>query len=203
MAAFFCLELELIKAFDPYGAFRYTKGDDDAADDKVKGWVGITDIGRFTPLMGMDGGILSEDFGQSYGATLYSYSPERAPLKTGLPVDSYGGISNGGRGNNPGQRLLAVGARGDLSDWIDKLSYKTQVFFIWYDQTDNLNNKKNPGKKVDRYAGTTFDLQLSYALNEHFNVGYIFGIFQPGSGLKDQFGNDPAITNCLALTWTY
>lgn len=203
MAAFAGLELELNKAFNPYVAFRYTKGDDDAADDKVKGWVGITDIGRFTPLMGMDGGILSEDFGQSYGATLYSYSPERAPLKTGLPVDSYGGISNGGRGNNPGQRLLAVGARGDLSDWIDKLSYKTQVFFIWYDQTDNLNNKKNPGKKVDRYAGTTFDLQLSYALNEHFNVGYIFGIFQPGSGLKDQFGNDPAITNCLALTWTY
>ncbi|MBN1140688.1 MAG: hypothetical protein JXB25_02655 [Deltaproteobacteria bacterium] len=203
MAAFAGLELELTKAFNPYIAGRYTKGDDDASNNDVEGWVGITDIGRFTPLMGMDGGILSEDFGQSYGATLYSYSPERAPLQTGLATDNYGGIGNGGRGSNPGQRLLAVGARGDLSNWIDKLSYKTQVFFIWYDQTDNLANSRNPSKKVNRYAGTTFDFQLNYALNQNFSLGYIFGIFQPGSGIKDQFGDDPAITNCLALTWTY
>ncbi|SDE49782.1 hypothetical protein [Desulfuromonas thiophila] len=203
MAAFAGLELELSKVFNPYVALRYTQGDDDASDNDVEGWVGITDIGRFTPLMGMDGGILSEDIGQSYGATLYSYAPERSPLRAGLPTDNYGGISNGGRGNNPGQRIVAVGARGDLSDFVDKLSYKTQVFFIWYDETDNLNNKKNPAKKVDDYAGTTFDLQLSYALDEHFTIGYIFGIFQPGSGIEDQFGDDPALTNCVSLAWTY
>ncbi|MDY0211695.1 MAG: hypothetical protein RBR06_01665 [Desulfuromonadaceae bacterium] len=203
MAAFAGLELEVARAFKPYIALRYTRGDDDADDNKVKGWVGITDIGRFTPLMGMDGGVLSEDLGQSYGATLYSYSPERSPLKDGLPTDNYGGISNGGRGNNPGQRLAAIGAKGDLSQWVDKLSYKTQVFMIWYDKTDNLNNIRKPGKKVDDYAGTTFDLQLEYALDEHFSVGYIFGIFVPGAGIKDQFGDDPAMTNCLSLVWSY
>ncbi len=203
MAAFAGLELEVAQAFKPYVALRYTQGDDDATDNKVEGWVGITDIGRFTPLMGMDGGILSEDLGQSYGATLYSYSPERSPLKNGLPTDNYGGISNGGRGNNPGQILAAIGAKGDLSQWVDKLSYKTQMFMIWYDKTDNLNNKRKPSKKVDDYAGTTFDLQLQYALDEHFSVGYIFGIFVPGAGIKDQFGDDSAMTNCLALTWSY
>lgn len=203
IAVFAGLELEVAQAFRPYVALRYTQGDDDATDNKVKGWVGITDIGRFTPLMGMDGGILSEDLGQSYGATLYSYTPERSPLQDGLPTDNYGGISNGGRGNNPGQILVAIGAKGDLSQWVDKLSYKTQLFMIWYDKTDNLNNMRKPGKKVDDYAGTTFDLQLEYALDEHFSMGYIFGIFVPGAGIKDQFGDDPAMTNCLALTWRY
>jgi hypothetical protein len=224
MAAFAGLELALSKAFNPYVALRYTQGDDDATDDDVEGWVGITDIGRFTPLMGMDGGILSEDLGQSYGATLYSYAPERATARrvyteedftnsedvynkaahdAALTADNYGGISNGGSGDNPGQFVIALGAKGDLSRWVNKLSYKTQVFMIWYDETDNLNNIKNPGEKVDDYAGTTFDLHLNYALDENFTVGYIFGIFAPGDGIEDQYGDDPAMTNCVSLVWSY
>jgi hypothetical protein len=230
MAAFAGLELALSKAFNPYVALRYTQGDDDATDDDVEGWVGITDIGRFTPLMGMDGGILSEDLGQSYGATLYSYAPERAvasgvyqkdnytagleegtdaynsaiaEYNSDLTEDHYGGISNGGSGDNPGQFVIALGAKGDLSSLVNKLSYKTQMFMIWYDETDNLNNIKNPGEKVDDYAGTTFDLQLNYALDEHFTVGYIFGVFVPGDGIEDQYGDDPAMTNCVSLVWSY
>lgn len=202
-AMFAGLELEVSKAFTPYVSLRYTQGDDDANDNDVEGWVGITDIGRFTPLMGMDGGILSEDLGQSYGATLYSYSPERARLATGLAADNYGGISNGGKGNNPGQMLIAVGAKGDLSAMIDKLSYKTQVFFIWYDETDNLLNTKDATKDVDDYAGTTFDLQLRYAVDKNFSVDYIFGVFVPGDGIEDQYGDDVAMTNCVSLSWSY
>ncbi|MGC9519093.1 MAG: hypothetical protein ACP5FP_05495 [Desulfuromonadaceae bacterium] len=198
MAAFAGLELEVCKGFNPYVALRYTQGDDDAADDDVEGWVGITDIGRFTPLMGMDGGILSEDLGQSYGATLYSYAPERA-----FGTNRYGGISNGGSGDNPGQMIAAIGAKGDLSAWVDKLSYKTQLFMIWYDETDNLTNTKNPGEDVDDYAGTTVDLQLKYALDENFSLGYIFGIFVPGDGIEDQYGDDAAMTNCVSLIWSY
>lgn len=193
------VEMDVCKAFTPYVAFRYTQGDDDASDDDVEGWVGITDIGRFTPLMGMDGGILSEDLGQSYGATLYSYSPERS-----FATNRYGGISNFGSGDNPGQMLAAIGAKGDLSSVVDKLSYKTQVFFIWYDETDNLANVKNPGSDVDDYAGTTFDFQLKYALDPNFSVDYIFGVFVPGDGLEDQLDSDDvAMTNCLSLSWKY
>ncbi len=197
-AAFAAVELNVSKAFNPYVALRYTQGDDDASDDDVEGWVGITDIARFTPVIGMDGGIMSEDLGQSYGATLYSYSPERA-FKSNL----YGGISNKGSGDNPGQILCAIGAKGDLSSLVDKLSYKTQAFMIWYDETDNLINKKNPGKDVDDYAGTTFDLQLKYALDKNFTIDYIFGIFVPGDGIEDQYGDDVAMTNCLTLAWKY
>lgn len=197
-AMFAGIEVPVNKSFNPYAAFRFTQGDDDSGDDDVDGWVGITDIGRFTGLMGMDGNILGEDIGQSYGATLYSYSPERA-----LASNRYGGISNAGSGDNPGQKLVAVGARGDLSAIVPKLVYKTQAFFIWYDETDNLTNAKNPGKKVDDYAGTTFDLQVLYALSKNFSVDYIFSTFIPGDGIEDQFGDDEAMVNMLTLAWAY
>ncbi len=197
-AMFAGLEVAVNKAFNPYVAFRYTQGDDDADDNDVDGWVGITDIGRFTGLMGMDGNVLSEDLGQSYGATLYSYSPERA---TG--GNRYGGIGNGGSGDNPGQKLIAIGARGDLSALVPNLLYKTQAFFIWYDETGNLDNVANPGDKVDDYAGTTFDLQLLYAFSKNFSIDYIFSAFIPGEGIEDQFGDDTAFVNALTLAWSY
>lgn len=197
-ALFAGLEMTVNKVFNPYVAFRYTQGDDDKDDDDVKGWVGITDIGRFTGLMGMDGNILSEDLGQSYGATLYSYSPERA-----VGSNSYGGISNRGSGDNPGQKLIAVGTRGDLSALLPNLMYKSQAFFIWYDDTANLEHKSNPDKKVADYAGTTFDLQLLYAFSKNFSIDYIFSAFVPGGGIKDQYGDDTAFVNALTLAWTY
>ncbi len=197
-AMFAGAEMPVSKAFNPYVAFRYTQGDDDSTDDDVKGWVGITDIGRFTGLLGMDGNILGEDLGQSYGATLYSYSPERS-----RPGNLYGGIGNRGSGDNPGQKLLAIGTRGDLSALVPALLYKAQAFFIWYDETDNLVNKRDPGSKVDDYAGTTFDLQLLYAFSENFSTDIIVSSFVPGDGIRDQFGSSSAVASTLTLAWSY
>jgi len=193
------VEATVNKAFNPYVAFRYTSGDDDASDDDVEGWIGIVDIGRFSGLMGMDGGILGEDLSQSYGATLYSYSPERTSKN-----HVYGGISNRGSGDNPGQKIVAFGTKGDLSELVPNLTYKTQAFFIWYDETDNLANVANPAKSVDDYAGTSFDLQLKYAFSKEFSVDYIFSTFIPGQGMEDQLdSNDNAYVNMLTLAWSY
>ncbi len=201
-ALFAGLEVPLGKAFNPYAAFRYTRGDKDKNDNDVEGWVGITDIARFTPMLGMDGNILGEHLSSGasiYGAPLYSYSPENA-----VGGANYGGIGTGGSGNNPGQRLIALGAKGDLSQLVPNLSYKTQVFFIWYDQTDNLTNVKNPGEKVDEYAGTTFDLQLKYKFSKNFAIDNIFSAFVPGQGIEDQVdASDTAWLNMLTLAWTY
>lgn len=201
-AMFAGLEVPVSKAFNPYAAFRYTQGDDDKSDRDVEGFVGITDIGRFTPLLGMDGNILGEHLSSGasiYNSPLYSYSPDRA-----VGGDVYGGIGNASSGNNPGQRLIAVGAKGDLSSLLPGLLYKTQAFFIWYDETGNLVNAKNPGEKVDDYAGTTFDLQVLYAFSKNFSVDYIFSTFLPGAGIEDQIdADDPATLNTLTLAWTF
>ena len=70
-AAFAGVEAAVSKVFNPYVAVRFASGDDNSSDSDVEGFVGITDIGRFTPLMGMDGNILGEPMGTPYGNVLY------------------------------------------------------------------------------------------------------------------------------------
>ncbi|HEX8042137.1 hypothetical protein [Candidatus Deferrimicrobium sp.] len=205
-AAFAGVELAVNKAFNPYVAGRYTEGDGDKNDNRVEGFVGVTDIGRFTPLMGMDGNILGEHLSSGaspYNSPLYSYSPDRA-----VGGNVYGGIGGASSGNNPGQRLLAIGVKGTLDDYIKNFSYKTQAFMIWYDKTANLSKGAGkPAGKVDKYAGTTFDLQLIYAFSKNFSANYIFSMFAPGSGIKDQLASTADSTfaslHTLNLTWTY
>ena len=199
-AGFAGVELAVSKALNPYVAFRYAKGDDNSSDNEAEGFVGITDIARFTPLIGMDGNILGEAMGNPYGNALYSYAPERR-----TPGNLYGGISNLGSGNNPGQKLLALGAKGAISE---PLSYKAQVFLIWFDKTGNI--PVGAGKtvsSVDKYAGTTFDLQLSYKFSPNFSTYFIYSTFVPGDGIKDQLASTaddtPAQLASLGLVWTY
>jgi len=204
-AAFAGVEVALNKAFNPYVAFRYTQGDDNKNDDDVEGFVGVTDIGRFSPLMGMDGNILGEHLssGGYYNSPLYSYAPDRA-----VGGNNYGGIGNGSSGNNPGSEIIALGAKGSLDDVVKNLSYKAQVFGIWFDKTENLT--VGAGKtmaKPDTYAGTTFDLMLKYAFSKNFSARYIFSGFLPGDGIKDQqatTANDVlASVNTVNLVWAY
>ena len=204
VAAFAGVELALSKAVVPYVAFRYTKGDKDRTDNKAEGFVGITDIGRFTPLMGMDGNILGEHLtsGVAYNSPLYSYAPDRAG--GGL---TYGGIGGASSGNNPGSQIWALGAKGDLGDLAKGLSYKAQLFGIWFDKANNLTMGAGKTGTPDKYAGTTFDLLLKYTFSQNFYGSYIFSIFAPGDGIKDQLAttaNDTyASVNTVNLVWTY
>ncbi len=198
-AAYAGIELPVSDSFRPYVAVRYTQGDGDAKDNKVEGFNGITDIGRYSGLMGMDGNILGENLSAGYGATLYAYAPERSGSGAG-----YGGIGNGASGNNPGSRIFALGTKGALANVSPNLSYKAQLFMIWFDETGNLNNAKNPSQKVDDYAGTTVDLQLKYAFNKNFSMDYILSTFIPGDGIQDQTNsNDSAYVNTLSMNWAY
>jgi hypothetical protein len=202
-AAFAGVELGLSKAFNPYIAVRYTQGDDDATDSDAEGFVGITDIGRFTPLMGMDGNVFGEALASGaspWNSPLYSYAPDRAG-----GGNQYGGISNLSSGNNPGSLILAVGAKGALTE---QFSYKAQLFGIWYDDTKNL--PVGAGKtitEVDDFAGYAFDLLLKYDFSKNFSVTYIGSVFLPEDGIKDQLpaGADDtfASVNTLQLVWTY
>jgi hypothetical protein len=204
-AAFAGVEVAVNKAFNPYVAFRYTKGDDNTADTEAEGFVGVTDIGRFTPLMGMDGNILGEHLtsGGFYNSPLYSFAPERA-----VGGNLYGGIGNGASGNNPGSKIIALGAKGSLDDFVKNFSYKAQIFGIWFDKTNNLS--VGSGKtvtKVDTYAGTTFDLSLKYDFSKAFYANYIFSVFLPGDGIKDQQATTAddtyASLHTMNLVWTY
>lgn len=199
-AAFAGVEAAVSKVVNPYIAVRYTRGDGNKNDTDVEGFAGITDIGRFTPLMGMDGNILGEHLssGGFYNSPLYSYAPDRAG-----GGNAYGGIGNGSSGNNPGSRIIAVGARGAVNDF----SYKAQLFGIWFDKTNNLTPGAGKTAQPDKYAGTTFDLMLKYDFSKNFYTSYIFSAFLPGDGIKDQqatTANDTfASLHTVNLVWTY
>lgn len=204
-AAFAGVEAAVSKAVNPYVAVRYTKGDSNKNDTKAEGFAGVTDIGRFTPLMGMDGNILGEHLssGTLYNSPLYSYAPDRA-----VGGNAYGGIGNASSGNNPGSKIIALGAKGTLDAFVKNFSYKTQVFGIWFDKTDNLT--VGAGKtisKPDTYAGTTFDLLLKYDFSKNFYGSYIFSAFLPGDGIKDQQATTAKDTfaslHTVNLVWTY
>jgi len=200
-AAFAGVEAAVSKELNPYVAVRFASGDDNDLDNKAEGFVGVTDIGRFTPLMGMDGNILGEHFnGGPFYAPLYSYAPERM-----VGGNLYGGISGGGSGNNPGEFVVAVGSKGALSD---ALSYKAQFFMLWFDKVKNIS--VGSGKtvtEVDKYAGTTFDLLLKYAFAKNFSSTFIYSAFVPGDGVKDQLATtaDDTIAQLatLQLVWAY
>lgn len=202
LAGFAGLEVALHKALSPYAAFRYTQGDGDRSDSTAKGFVGITDIGRFTGLLGMDGNILGEHLSSGasiYNSPLYSFSPDRA-----VGGNVYGGIGNASSGNNPGQQLFAVGAKGDLSDLVPNVSYKAQLFYILYDNTGNLVNVVDATRPVDKTVGTEVDVQVKYAFSNNFAIDYIGSVLLPGKGIKDQVNaSTPAQAHTLTLAWTY
>lgn len=200
-AAFAGVELALSKAVNPYVAFRYTKGDDNSGDTEAEGFVGVTDIGRFSPLMGMDGNILGEHLssGVFYNSPLYSFAPDRA-----VGGNLYGGIGNASSGNNPGSKIIAFGVKGAVNDF----SYKAQSFLIWFDKTNNLLvGAGKTASQPDKYAGTTFDLSLKYDFSKNFYANYIFSMFLPGDGIKDQQATTAddtyASLHTLNLVWTY
>ena len=202
-AYFAGVEAAVSKAFNPYVAIRFASGDDNSSDNDVEGFVGITDIARFTPLIGMDGNILGESMGNPYGNVLYSYAPERK-----FATNQYGGISNAGSGDNPGHMIAALGAKGAISD---PLSYKAQIFMIWYDKKNNVligAGKPGAGTPItDDFAGTVFDLQLSYKFSPNFSTYFIYSTFVPGDAIKDQLANTaddtPAYLASLGPVWPY
>jgi hypothetical protein len=92
-----------------------------------------------------------------------------------------------------------------LDDFAKGISYKAQIFGIWWDKTGNLVNPA--GGSVDKYAGTTVDLNLKYDFSKNFSASYIFSAFLPGDGIKDQqaaTADDTfASLHTLGLVWTY
>lgn len=201
-AGYASLEYPVSDAFNPYIALRVASGDDDPTDNDVEGWVGITDIGRFAPLIGIDGQFMG--WGPNSNAAISS-SLFGLGLDTAGPGGAgYGGISNAGTGNNPGQIMLAFGSSGNLSSISPKLSYQAQVFPMWFHKTGGLESLSTASGSVDSFAGTELDLAVKYQANEYFAPRLVLSSFLPGKGVEDATGaDDAAYVAMLELNWNY
>ncbi|MBN2233373.1 MAG: hypothetical protein JW781_11240 [Deltaproteobacteria bacterium] len=196
-AAFAGLTLALSPQFNPYITCTYQQGDDDPTDDDAEGFVGITNIARYTPY-GMDNSIIYEHFGgaEGFGAPLYALSTERS-----TKGNVYGGIGNAGSGNNPGLLFFAAGAKGK----IQKASYNVRACYLQYDEEDAL------AVGIDDEIGWTVDGQVKYPLSANFYTVFTASYFVAGDGIEDYnearlgdaYDSEDAWLTALELGWTW
>ena len=132
-AGYASVEYPVSEAFNPFIALRVASGDDDPTDNDVEGWLGITDIARFSPLIGINGQFMGwePNSNRAIASSLFGLALDLA----GPGGAGYGGISNLGTGNNPGQIMLSFGSSGNLAAISPKLSYQAQIFPMWFQQT--------------------------------------------------------------------
>lgn len=196
---FASIEASISKALNIYAGGYYLSGDDDAADDDVEAFNGITNISRYTPTFGMENALIYRTV-SAMGSVLYSNNF----ALLGTPGSGYGGIGNSSRGeNSPGMISLGVGARGDINE---QFSYKTQIQYFMFAEEDGLTNVVNPGQKVDDTVGIEFDLNLTYKFNSHFSLGNTLSVFFPDDGITDRLGRDfdeTAILNTIEMVWQF
>lgn len=200
------------KVFTPFIGGYWIQGDEKADDKKLEGFVGITNIYRFTPYFGMDGSYVGEHLAGVGGmfpftAPLYSGQPERriaaaAAFYGGAPVfgrDIIGGIGAGSTGMNPGLEQIGIGLKFSPDG---KLNGKATASWRWFNKTKVLEQIAR--KSVDDSIGVDFNLNLTYDFDPHFRLGYIFSYFSPGDGVKDFYGHDDAATvNLVELLYTF
>jgi len=189
----------------PHIGVIYTSGDNDAADDKLSGYSGVTNAQRFSEAFGGENTVLA-DTNFVYGSALYGYIPEFHG--NGTPV-FVGGLQNfagngNGRGDNPGITMISVGITARPKVW---LIYRTNVnMFNWNEdiyvtnmvepyitdkvvingKEEHINPRKNPPTRVESgYVGTAWDNEVTVALSKHMFIKGQFSFFLPGEVMKN------------------
>jgi hypothetical protein len=201
----------------PHVGILWTQGDDDPNDNKLKGYVG-KNFNRFTPSFGGENTILA-DTNPVIGTLLYSFIPDQRGNQNG--VLGVGGLTGTGRGDNPG--LLLVGG-GLTVDPIKNWSYRTNVYYMWYDQNfcvANVNaagvclptSSGAPNQITSDEIGLAWDNEVSWWLDKNMVVKGQVSFLFPGDGtrqitraLANTAGVQPdetAIRLALELLWNF
>ena len=199
LGAYASLEFDLGKKFNPYIGAYYLEGDGDANDDDLEAFNGITNISRYTPTFGMENAIIYR-YVPSLGSHLYTNNFNRLGNTQG-----YGGISNSSMGDAPGMIMYGLGAKGQVTD---QFSYKTQLMFFELEDTGALEDMGTyaGGNDIDDEMGWEFDLQLTYAFSNHFSIGNVLSIFDPGDAIEDLWGDDyddTAYVDTIEMIWKF
>ncbi len=167
----------------------YYSGDDDADDDDLEGFTGVTNAMRFFKPWEM-GTLPVHGANQQpvIGSTIYSWNP------VSLGVGPYtGGVAGAGgaRGDNPG---LIAGVF--TIDWmpVKKWNIKAMVKYLRWDETDTIEAYYDTDKSIDEEIGWETSLMISYKIYPNVTLfGGISALF-PGDGIDDinevKYGDD-------------
>jgi len=193
-AGYASLEANLSSLFKPYIGGFFLSGDDDAYDDDIGAYNPITNSSRYTATFGMENAMIYRAV-PALGTNLYSNDTTQLGKTKG-----YGGVSNRASAESPGMYTLGLGCKGDYK----KFSYKTQFQYFFLEDEGALEDLKE--HRIDADLGYEFDLQLTYHFNEHFSLGNVISVFDPGDAIEDYWGssfNDVAYVNTIEMKWTF
>ena len=201
-AGFAALEINISDMVNPYFGGQIVTGDSDATDDDIEAFNPITNISRYTPTFGMENAFIYRNV-PVLGSQLYSNVPDTLGRASG----GYGGIGNSAKAESPGMYSLGLGCKGKQG----KFSYKTQLQYFWFEETGALEDLAATedaiaSDDIDDAIGLEFDLQITYHFNDHFSIGNVISIFDPGDGVEDLRGSDyddTAYLDTIELTWTF
>jgi hypothetical protein len=200
----------------PHVGVLWTQGDDNPNDNKLEGYTG-KNFQRFTSSFGGENTILA-DTNPVIGTLLYSFLPDQRGNQNGTL--GVGGLVGTGRGDNPG--LLLVGG-GLTVDPIKNWSYRTNIYYMWYNENFCLANVSGagvcaatssgaPNQITSDEIGLAWDNEVSWWLDKNMVVKGQFSFIFPGDGLKQATralannGTQPdetAIRLALELLWNF
>lgn len=193
--AFASIEATISKAVTFYLGGYYMTGDDDANDDDVEAFSGISNASRYAPTFGLENAMIYR-YNPALGTHLYANDFNVLGSRAG-----YGGISNSSKSDAPGMIMLGFGARGSITE---PLSYKTQIMYFMFEEEKAL--EKSLGRSIDDEVGIEFDLNLTYKFGPHFSLGNTLAVFFPGDSVEDRLGSDfdeTAILDTIELVWQF
>ena len=196
--------------FIPHIGVLWTEGDDNPADNKLKGFVG-KNFQRFTSSFGGENTFLA-DTNPVVGTILYSFIPDQRGNQNGAL--GVGGLAGTGRGDNPG--ILLVGG-GLTIDPIKNWSYRTNIYYMEYNENfcvqpvaAGLCGAGDVNKITEREIGVEWDNEISWWLDKNMVVKGQFSFLFPGESIKQitrQLSgvatNETAIRLAAELLWNF
>ena len=173
--------------FKPHLGVMYTTGDDDPADDKLNGYMGVENAQRFSQRWGGENTIIG-DTNVVLGTALYGYLPEF--YGNGTPVFT-GGLQNfqglgGGRGDNPGMTMVSFGLTVAPKKFI---IYRTNANYFRWNEDFKVQSYSvfapGAGTNVSSgYVGTEWDNELTLALSKYAFIKGQASFFFPGTVIE-------------------
>lgn len=195
LAGYASADINISSSVIPYFGVTYESGDDDANDNDIEAFNGITNISRYTPTFGMENAFIYR-----YATVLGSHLYSNNFATLGGDTPGYGGIGNSSKGDSPGLLSYGIGLKGKINE----IAYKAQILFMNFEDAGALENVY--GKSIDDYVGTEYDLHLSYKFGKHFTLGNCLSVFDPGDAVQDIRGddyNDIGFINTIEMTWSF
>ena len=188
----------------PFVAVDWRRGDDNATDDKLKGYVPISDLSAALRKDGFKGQSISSlgppglgaggEDGWGFNTTGRGIGPTIGTILEGFGADTTYFNSRWGKADNPGMLKATAGFLGKVTPQVDM---KAAVSYFRFDKVETIQAEatRNRASRVVANPGASLDVSKSMGVEINGNIGWspvpafriqpFFSVFIPLDGVDD------------------